>query len=160
MTQEDKDLLLIDLCARLPYKPKASVDGHLATVFGIDENVVIVCIDGNDYKEEAIISTHNNDVNDVKLYLRSMSNMTDEEKEELVDFGLAYWDMGKHTDEDGNVIIYGGKEFQLLPDIETCEWLNAHYFDYRSIYDKKDRKLKSMIEMGLALLAPEGMYNK
>jgi hypothetical protein len=62
--------------------------------------------------------------------------MTKEEKEELVDFGLAYWDNGKHTDEDGNTIIYGGKEIQLLPDIETYDWLNAHHFDYRNLIPK------------------------
>ena len=76
-----------------------------------------------------------------------MSSMTEEEKEELVDFGFAYWDNGKYTDEDGNTIIYGGKMFQLLPDIETYDWLNRHHFDYRGL-----------IPMALALEATEDMY--
>jgi hypothetical protein len=62
--------------------------------------------------------------------------MTKDEKEELVDFGLAYWDSGKYIDEDGNAIIYGGKEFQLLPDIETYDWLNKNHFDYRGLIEK------------------------
>ena len=65
-----------------------------------------------------------------------MSSMTKEEKEELVDFGLAYWDNGKYTDENGNTIIYGGKKIQLIPDIETYDWLNKKMFDYRGLIPK------------------------
>jgi hypothetical protein len=43
------------------------------------------------------------------------------------------------------------KEYeQWLPDgycIDTFDWLNAHHFDYRGL-----------IPMGLALVAPKGMY--
>lgn len=65
----------------------------------------------------------------VKPYLRPMSSMTEEEKKEL-----------------NNVL-----EFQYYSDdscmCESTDWLNAHHFDYRGL-----------IEKGLALEAPEGMY--
>ena len=58
-----------------------------------------------------------------------MSSMTEEEKKEL-----------------NNVL-----EFQYYSDdscmCESTDWLNAHHFDYRGL-----------IERGLALEAPEGMY--
>ena len=64
-----------------------------------------------------------------KPYLRPMSSMTEEEKKEL-----------------NNVL-----EFQYYSDdscmCESTDWLNAHHFDYRGL-----------IERGLALEAPEGMY--
>lgn len=115
MTQEDKELLLKDLCARLQYKPKALINGHLATILGIDENVIIVCIYGNDYKYEIVVSVDNSD--DVKLYLRPMSSMTKEEKEEYHKLCDSY---------DG---IY-------FDSVNSIDWLNKHHFDYRGLVPK------------------------
>lgn len=111
MNQKDKELLLKDLSARLPYKPKALVNGHLATILGIDENVVIVCIKGNDYKDETIISA-NDTSDDVKPYLRPMSSMTEVE---IKEYGLILCD-------------------EL--SINQFDWLNAHHFDYRGLIEK------------------------
>lgn len=128
MTQEDKQLLLKDLCARLPYKPKALVNGHLATVLGIDENVVIVCIDGNDYKDEIVVSADDNG-DDIKLYFRPMSSMTEEEKEQTRDLWI-----------DADTKTHATR---------LIDFYNKHHFDYRGL-----------IEKGLALEAPEGMYKE
>ena len=66
-------------------------------------------------------------VDPIKPYLRPMSSMTAEEKEEYIN-------------------LFEGMPF--CPDpISLLDWLNAHYFDYRDL-----------IEQGLALEAPEGMY--
>lgn len=138
MKQEEKEFLLKDLCARLPYGVK---------VLNISEVVNEVCevdsiLTSRKYKDKIFVFlTVPNDsimagIEMVKPYLRPMSSMTKDEKEELVDFGLAYWDNGKYTDEDGNTIIYGGKNFQLLPDIETYDWLNKNHFDYRGLIPK------------------------
>lgn len=126
MIQKDKQqLLLQDLCARLPYSPICHI---------VDE-------DGVDIDDILTTSTINHfDVWVVEPYLRPMSSMTKEEKEELVDFGLAFWDNGKYTDDEGNTIIYGEKEIQLIPYIETYDWLNKHHLDYRGL-----------IPMGLAI---------
>lgn len=155
MTQEDKELLLKDLSARLPYKPKALVNGHLATILGIDENVVIVCIDGNDYKDETVVSMDDNG-DCVKLYLRPMSSMTEEEKKEyerlfdnihwvksgLENIGILSIDFMECYDNDGGI-----KNIYNVIPIKVIDWLNAHHFDYRGL-----------IEKGLAIKAPEGMY--
>lgn len=132
MTQEDKDLLLKDLCARLLYKPKVLVNGHLATILGIDENVVIVCIDGNDYKDETVVSADNNG-DDIKPYLRPMSSMTEEEKKEVCKI-------------EGR-LNFLCKYIKLTFSVDELDWLNAHHFDYRGLIDKE-----------LALEAPDGMY--
>ena len=121
MKQEDKELLLKDLCVRLPY------------------NVVIRCTD-DDTNYKCFLTTdilnellHNIECYDYKLYLRPMSSMTEEEKEEFESV------LG-HYDENNNPY----EDFNFGDDID---WLNAHHFDYRGL-----------IEKGLALEAPEGMY--
>lgn len=127
MTYQDKELLLKDLCGRLPYGLTVQISLYRNDGRKTD-------IDLDPYVSENIWELI--DKYHALPYLRPMSSMTKDEKEELVDFGLAYWDNGKYTDEDGNTIIYGGKNFQLLPDIETYDWLNKYYFDYRGLIPK------------------------
>ena len=71
MTQEDKQLLLKDLCSRLPY------------------NVVIRCTD-NDTDYKCFLTTdilnellHNTEYYGYKPYLRPMSSMTDKKKKKI-----------------------------------------------------------------------------
>ena len=69
-------------------------------------------------------------------YLRSMSNMTEEEKAEYTSYCFEQPFLQK--DKTPN-----------LGSVPMCiDWLNAHHFDYRGL-----------IEKGLALEAPEGMYD-
>ena len=76
MTQEDKELLLQDLCARLPYGVKGILtydeSNTTFTIEGID-NIVLHLSDA----EECY-------VDDFKPYLRPMSSMTEEEKEKFI----------------------------------------------------------------------------
>ena len=71
-----------------------------------------------------------------------MSDMTEEEKEEY------YSTMDKETQRNyPNSCDYSETTY-YSKTIKTFDWLNAHHFDYRGL-----------IEKGLALEAPEGMYN-
>ena len=107
-----KELLLIDLSARLTYGVKVTWDGkHPLTV-----TPYICC---------AILSVKNLP----KLLLRPMSSMTEEEAEELKQVALV-----DNEGVPGDIPAY-------------IDWLNSHHFDYRGL-----------IEKGLALQAPEGMY--
>ena len=74
MTQEQKDLLLKDLCARLPYGVKISVNDKIETLQGINilDNVV-------EYGE--FLSS---DITEVKPYLLPISSMTAEQRREYV----------------------------------------------------------------------------
>ena len=69
MKQEDKELLLKDLCARLPYGVKINVNGEEDTLLelGVDTGWVNASYD----------------IEEVKPYLRLMSSMTEEEREDL-----------------------------------------------------------------------------
>ena len=122
MTQEDRKLLLTDLCARLQYEVKVDHFGTVKELLGImpsSENVM-VGYDINDYEDSVI--------EDIKPYLRPMSSMTEEERNEH---------FGRTMTID---IVQTSKE--------VIDWLNKKMFDYRGL-----------IEKGLALEAPIGMYN-
>lgn len=119
MTQEDKDLLLKDLCARLPYGVKVHVgDDWAMTLRQIDYECFCEC-----WENEGIKSNSRW----MFPYLRPISSMTEEE---LDKFEELEWE--------------GDFEFLSLP---LLEWLNEKMFDYRGL-----------IEKGLAIEAPEGMY--
>lgn len=121
MTQEEKQLLLVDLCGRLPYGVKGV---HiLGTTIWSEEPETIVDID---LPEEKIwtndtVQGYNIEEQDFKPYLRPRSSMTEDEKEELSCYEN---------------------------DIQRADFYYSHHIDCRF-----------MIEKGLALVAPEGMYN-
>lgn len=141
MTQEEKQLLLKDLCARLPYGVICETekgDGHLVyinqTLFGTEYGLNISPLKrdyfDDDETEEQVI----------KPYLRPMSSMTEKENKEFSNFCI--------IDEfawNGNSEI--GYKNQAIIMSEAIDWLNVHHFDYRGL-----------IPMGLALEASEGMY--
>lgn len=122
MKQEEKEILLKDLCARVPYHPK----GHVVNVRnGAEFDAWLTC---------ATVPMFTSIANDCRLYLRTMSSMTKEEKNE---YELFYC-YGEHDWDN-----YTGEE--EIPNI--VDWLNARHFDYRHL-----------IEKGLAIEAPEKMY--
>ena len=135
MTQEDKDLLLKDLGARLSYKVVAQVTYKDGEGWKTEDRKVLgAYTDGQVYVDCVYTNIKN-----VKPYLRPMSSMTEEERIELSCL------FGGIPDED---YIY--KPYTDIPYStfgEVIDWLNAHHFDYRGL-----------IEKGLALEAPEGMY--
>ena len=124
MTQEDKELLLKDLCARLPYGVKILHEGwnfewddELSTVekvVGIDEDFIYT----------KVINTHNGeeyrddkwpiDTFDDKLFLRPMSSMNEEQNKEWL-----------YTLSSDYNITY-----------DTVDWLNKNHFDYRGLIEK------------------------
>lgn len=135
MTQEEKQLQLIDLCGRLPYgviidykenefesphwKIKTIYPETLDGWIGYDKRVGAGSESGSrPFK-----------IGEVKPYLRPMSSMTEEERK--------YYNAIVQLVQDGEVYEY-----------EVVDWLSSHHFDYRGL-----------IPMGLALEAPEGMYN-
>lgn len=73
MTQEDKKLLLKDLCARVPYHPKGRIV-NACNGFMCDE--WLTC---------ATFTMFTNITNNSRLYLRPMSSMTEKEKEYYYD---------------------------------------------------------------------------
>ena len=75
MTQEDKELLLRDLCARLPYDVKVWVKTHHGQI--IESDFLTLCNGGGYYSTLSYEGILNDSV--VKPYLRPMSSMKEEE---------------------------------------------------------------------------------
>ena len=127
MTQEEKQLLLKDLCARLPYETWVQYEGKKWLVTGYGHGRVSLL-------PSAFSSVGGPCplVEEVRPYLRPMSSMTEEELK---------WYYNKLT------IIEESRIRRQKHIEELNDWLLSHYFDYRGL-----------IEKGLALEAPEGMY--
>ena len=122
MTQENKDLLLRDLCARLPY-------GVIGWYSWKNRKPYNRELTGSLF-DELKSSWDSTGDSQFLPYLRPMSSMTEEERKEHNLHRLSKWNT--YSEYCANVI----------------DWLNAHHFDYRGL-----------IEKGLAIEAPEGMYN-
>ena len=126
MTQEDKDLLLKDLCARLPYGVKGSVKNHTGTfvvknVFNKGEY-----IDGH-FKE--FNRSRGYHVEEFKPYLRPMSSMTEEEHNEWFNY---YHEIEvKEAKSTGDYL-----KAAILGESASIDWLNKNMFDFRGLIDK------------------------
>lgn len=121
MTQKENQLLLKDLCARLPYGLKVKCEKYPFPV--------TVLYAGNINEVKFVETGGIEHICLIKPYLRPMLSMTEKEKE---DFGIPFTSEGLVT---------------LADTVECMDWLNAHHFDFRGL-----------IPMGLAIEAPEGMY--
>ena len=146
--ERDKQLLLKDLCARLPYGVKILHEGWdsdrgceyetIEDLIGIDDRFIYTLWRGERDKHSILEPLS---ITDYKPYLRPMSSMTKKEKEEYYSFYFVAAIPIHFADE----IVPNRID---IPNYEVFDWLNAHYFDYRGL-----------IEKGLAIEAPEGMYN-
>lgn len=123
MTQEEKQLLLQDLCARLVYGIMLNIDYYDLQGDGKLKNRDVILSYGN----IGYCSDNTNWIS-VKPYLRPLSSMTEEEEDE-------WWEF-----DNKNTIVETHSY--------SIDWLNAHHFDYRGL-----------IEKGLAIEAPKGMYD-
>lgn len=132
MTHEDTELLLKDLCARLPY-------GVYVDIYSWQKDspkLLVECIPeyvGEEIVVKNIVGRHS--IKEVKPYLRPMSSMTEEEKEEY----SKLWDLQDEFPTDVDIRF----------KIDVFDWLNEHHFDYRGL-----------VEKGLALEAPDNMYKE
>ena len=125
MTREDKQLLLKDLSARLTYGVKVKVLIHdydptseeILTLNGYNGNsqYTFWLYDNNILPKYGCIGRGFN-ICEVKPYLRPMSSMTEEEKQELI---KEFW--GSHTISDS---------------IEEVDWYLKKHFDIRGLIEK------------------------
>ena len=123
MTQENKELLLRDLCARLPYSLCVQ-----------DEYGEIDYVNYNDVHFANYFDSILN--GKVKPYLRPMSSMTEEEFAKLKEYsGLKYDQLDLRSFQNGT---YKCLDFYLseVPSaavIRVFDWLNKYHFDYRDL---------------------------
>ena len=137
MTQEHKELLLKDLCARLPYGVKFMYNKNIYTTKGLD----LIVTDEGDWeyavtaKDIAPI-----EIDFIKPYLFSLSSMTDKQAKEIQEIvgnpdnaciirktdGLELWLNSIDTDPT----IWVDTIF------EVQDYLNKNHFDYRGLIEK------------------------
>lgn len=124
MTQEDKELLLRDLCGRLPYGVKMN---HIAndehspnTLIGIAKDMITL---------EGLGGYECVDVEHYKPYLFPLSSMTEEQQKEANIF----------DDMDMDILSENlGRNHRNKTNIPTAthnytDWLDKNFFDYRGL---------------------------
>ena len=128
-TQEQKELLIKDLCTRLPYEIIIEHEGILSrldTIFMCDS----ISISSTSMDEKL---SYNLDLNEIKPCLYPLSSMTDEQKKELDD-----------TLVDLNLKALSDKISSEVVSTYEIDFYNKNHFDYRGL-----------IPMGLAMDASE-----
>ena len=115
MTQEEKDLLLQDLCARLPYGVKVQSYSYeddietVETLYSIDSDGCASTLECDTLK------------NITKPYLFPLSSMTEKQKRELTNL----------VEETAFQIIHS-EDGNPQPHI-AMDWYNKNHFDYRGL---------------------------
>lgn len=139
MTQENKELLMVDLCGRLPYGVKVEhllhAPNNPSDLFAIDVDKQVLYCDHKGREEWYKVEF-------VKPYLRPMTSMTEDERKEwksLIfdenfarlfyknDNSIELW-VNRHSDYDLEI------DFNLV--LEAISWLLSHHFDFRGLLDK------------------------
>lgn len=131
MTQEQKDLLLKDLCARVPYRVKIYLeDFPKATLAGVVDGDIILHCDKYDYTYDTPW-----DIEYIKPYLFPLSSMTDEQESYLyshTNFRMdMFGDIIVKKDEFDNYFYTDTDDYSSL-----IGWLNENHFDYRGLIEK------------------------
>lgn len=127
MTEAEKELVIKDLCGRLPYGVKVLYDGQIKEIQYIEPL----------YNELKLLdfSNYTIGIEEVKAYLRPISTMTEEEKEEYTSYCFE------------QPFLQKGKA-PTLGSVPMCiDWFNKKMLDYRGL-----------IPNGLAEIALDGMY--
>ena len=111
MKPEDKELLIKDLCARLPYNVICQVEFKENGKY----NSKVMLLSGI-FTDEAYFTTKGGSIysNKYKPYLFPLSSMTKEQEKEYI-YTLA---------SDYNITY------------DTVDWLNKNHFDYRGLIEK------------------------
>ena len=115
MTQEEKQLLLKDLCARLPYGVKVTDGLHTITLK--------VRIDTAPAALAQFMQSEN-----LRYYLRPLSSMTEGERKYIKERFCYEW-------EDGEVELM---DYSIEIGDADCliDWLLEHHFDFRGLIPK------------------------
>ena len=137
MTQEEKEILFKDLCARLPYGVKFMYNKNIYTTKGLD----LIVTDEGDW--EYAVTAKNIapiEIDFIKPYLFSLLSMTDKQAKEIQEIvgnpdnaciirktdGLELW--LDYIDTDPTIWVDTIFEVQ--------DYLNKNHFDYRGLIKK------------------------
>ena len=108
MTAKEKELLLKDLCARLPYNVKVKVECG-------DIPYAPTILSKLDIKRKVALFNFEVRIENCKPYLRPMSSMTDVER---------------------HIFDTMTRGYTIHQQATLFDWLNSHHFDYRGLIEK------------------------
>ena len=114
MTQEDKELLFKDLCARLPYNVICQVEFKENGKY----NSKVMLLSGI-FTDKAYFTTKGGSIysNEYKPYFFPMLSMTEEQKKEYN-------------------LLRNRVDKELYDTWKSIDYLNTHHFDYRGLIEK------------------------
>ena len=133
MNEQDRELLFIDLCGRIPYKVRMF---EIEPINDIQSNLTLQSITN---KESVICITPSggvigSSIDAFKPYLFPLSSMTEEQREEFLNI---------QTEERqillNALIEYKSGKYDKIPIIapyKQIEWLNKNHFDYRGLIER------------------------
>ena len=116
----DKELLLKDLCSRLPCEVKCEYDGKMYDILGYAHGRIVLC---EPFMSKTECPLFRESYSNIKPYLFPMSSMTDEQKNEY------YFLCDECLSADTCEVEY-------FNSIKSIDWLNANHFDYRGLIEK------------------------
>lgn len=126
MREEDKNLLMIDLCSRLPYGVKVEAETWLedeGEFAYVPDKVYSINSDG-------YIVHGYDEVYECKPYLFPLSSMTEEQREEFLNI----------QSEERKILVKYRYEKEdkipIIPSPKHIDWLNKNHFDYRGLIEK------------------------
>ncbi|MGN1299820.1 MAG: hypothetical protein ACI4VC_00520 [Clostridia bacterium] len=122
MIQENKELLIKDLCARLPYGVIVNVNRM--------SNVKLTSVSW--YMEIGVDdSTNLYSISEIKPYLFPLPSMTDKDLIEFLQI------KGMNLNE---LKLFRREKIAIVSTLSSysrhIDWLNAHHFDYRGLIEK------------------------
>ena len=148
MDEKDKDLLMKDLCGRLPYGVKANVSGwdeEKQEEVNIPLRVYSIDTDGYLHFESNDYDVNYYGIEHCALFLRPMSSMTEEECD-MVEVILGDENIFDFM-RNGDIILKEGNFTQVMLS-RLYDYFNSIHVDYRGLIPK-----------GFAIEAPDGMYD-
>lgn len=143
MKQEDKELLLQDLCGRIPYGVKmnhiADTENNPITLVGVAKTMITL---------ESPAGYGTSDIEDYIPYLFPLSSMTEKQKKEFKEISKCEYEIRDYSgfDSEGVYLIEIGK-YEYESDVDTTveefyfnyeiiNWFNKNHFDYRGLIEK------------------------
>ena len=133
MTQENKELLIKDLCSRMPYnvKVKFKVNEVIANeekfVYNVDGEYSYITAGKSYLTLDIIKMLFNNYLDEIKPYLFPLSSMTKEQQKEY----------RKICDLDIEILENQPMRGEPIPaTYNSQDWLDKNHFDYRGLIPK------------------------
>lgn len=116
MTKENKEILLKDICGRLPYGVKVQIKNEIVVLDSIcdDNGYYFNFIDGD---REGV------NIEQIKPYLFPLSSMTEEESNE-------FQQLDTECDKMPTFDYISIEHYRIF------DWLNKNHFDYRGLIEK------------------------